>query len=115
MPEITGHEPDRARVAQVRVEHDHGDRHGSGYRVSDIVVLTAARVVEGASSVEVVFNADRSDRWSTTANVALCEPTADVAILELDWADGLEPVAPANSATSTACAQRSRVAPSVLL
>ena len=95
MPEITGHEPDRARVAQVRVEHDHGDRHGSGYRVSDIVVLTAARVVEGASSVEVVFNADRSDRWSTTANVALCEPTADVAILELDWADGLEPVAPA--------------------
>jgi hypothetical protein len=52
-------------------------------------------VVEGASSVEVVFNADRSDRWSTTANVALCEPTVDVAILELDWADGLEPVAPA--------------------
>ena len=44
MPEITGHEPDRARVAQVRVAHDHGHRHrhGSGYRVSDIVVLTAA-------------------------------------------------------------------------
>ncbi len=58
MPEIRGHEPDRARVAQVRVEHDRGDRRGSGYRVSDIVVLTAAHVVEGASSVEVVFNAE---------------------------------------------------------
>ncbi len=33
-----------------------------------------------------------TDEWSTTANVALCEPTSDVALLELDGPDGLEPV-----------------------
>jgi hypothetical protein len=81
-------------VAQVRVEHHRGDRRGSGYRVSDIVVLTAAHVVEGAATVRVVFNADLSDEWSTTANVALCESTGDVALLELNWSDGLEPVPP---------------------
>jgi hypothetical protein len=92
MSEIRGHEPDRARVAQVRVEHERGDRRGSGYRVNDIVVLTAAHVVEGASAVRVVFNADLTDEWSTTANVALCGSNSDVALLELNQPDGHEPV-----------------------
>ena len=82
---VAGSGLDSGRVAQLRVEHDSGvSRRGSGYRVGDTAVLTAAHVVAGARGVRVVFNADLEDEWSVLATVALCAPAGDVAVLTID-------------------------------
>ncbi|MGW6058799.1 effector-associated domain 2-containing protein [Streptomyces sp. NPDC055189] len=75
-----------ARVAEVLVERPGGDpgRRGSGYRVGDRSVLTAAHVVEGpVSSVRVRFDADLPGEWSAGARVVLLAGAADVALLEI--------------------------------
>ncbi|MEU9782264.1 trypsin-like peptidase domain-containing protein [Streptomyces phaeochromogenes] len=75
-----------ARVAEVLVSLPGGrpGRRGSGYRVGDACVLTAAHVVAGpVASVRVRFDADRPTEWSADARVALLAEGADVALLEL--------------------------------
>jgi len=82
-------------VAQLRVEHASGARRGSGYRISDTVVLTAAHVVAHARIVEVVFNADLDDEWMVPAMVKLCAPAGDVAVLTIDPPEAQTGVQPA--------------------
>ena len=79
---VPGLEP--GRVAQLRVLLERGERRGSGYRVTDTVVLTAAHVVADARSVEVVFNADLDDQWTVPGTVSLCASAADVALVIID-------------------------------
>src|SRR5690242_7692295 len=87
---------DPGRVAQLRVERASGSWRGSGYRVTDQAVLTAAHVVAEASSVQVVFNADLPDEWSAPAIIAVSAPApADVAVLTIDPPMHRRGVAPA--------------------
>jgi hypothetical protein len=75
-----------ARVAEVLVEKPGGEpgRRGSGYRVGDRCVLTAAHVVAGpVTSVRVRFDADLPGEWSADARVVLLAKAADVALLEI--------------------------------
>ncbi|QHC32398.1 effector-associated domain 2-containing protein [Streptomyces sp. HF10] len=74
---------DPARVAEVLVAGAPG-RRGSGYRVGDGHVLTAAHVVAGTTSVRVRFDADRPGEWSAPARVVLSAGPADVALLEIE-------------------------------
>ncbi|MEV7504917.1 trypsin-like peptidase domain-containing protein [Streptomyces sp. NPDC093018] len=74
---------DAARVAEVLVAGTPG-RRGSGYRVGDGHVLTAAHVVAGTSAVRVRFDADRPGEWSAPARVVLSAAAADVALLEIE-------------------------------
>ncbi|MGW5738632.1 MULTISPECIES: effector-associated domain 2-containing protein [Streptomyces] len=77
---------DAARVAEVLVERAGGrpGRRGSGYRVGERSVLTAAHVVAGhVASVRVRFDADLPGEWSTTVRVVLLAEAADIALLEL--------------------------------
>ncbi|MFH8337173.1 trypsin-like peptidase domain-containing protein [Streptomyces sp. AM6-12] len=74
---------DAARVAEVLVAGTPG-RRGSGYRVGDGHVLTAAHVVAGAAAVRVRFDADRPGEWSAPARVVLSAGAADVALLEIE-------------------------------
>src|SRR6187431_1455503 len=83
------------RVAQLRVEFDSGSMRGSGYRVTATTVLTAAHVVAGAQSVEVVFNPDLPGEWSVPATVGLCAPAGDVAVLTIDPPEAYARVEPA--------------------
>ncbi|MGP3984790.1 effector-associated domain 2-containing protein [Streptomyces sp. KR80] len=75
-----------ARVAEVLVQRRGGllGRRGSGYRVGEAWVLTAAHVVAGpVASVRVRFDADRPEEWSADAHVVLLAESADVALLEM--------------------------------
>ncbi|OIK25044.1 effector-associated domain 2-containing protein [Streptomyces malaysiense] len=74
---------DAARVAEVLVAGTPG-RRGSGYRVGDEYVLTAAHVVAGTASARVRFDADRPGEWSAPARVLLSAEAADVALLEIE-------------------------------
>lgn len=78
-----------ARVAEVLVERPGGEpgRRGSGYRVGDRSVLTAAHVVEGpVASVRVRFDADLPGEWSADVRVVLRADAADIALLEITTA-----------------------------
>ncbi|MFD4476974.1 trypsin-like peptidase domain-containing protein [Streptomyces sp. NPDC058471] len=75
-----------ARVAEVLVERPGGapGRRGSGYRVGERSVLTAAHVAAGpVTSVRVRFDADLPGEWSADARVVLLAEAADLALLEL--------------------------------
>ncbi|MFI6404808.1 trypsin-like peptidase domain-containing protein [Streptomyces sp. NPDC050548] len=75
-----------ARVAEVLVARTDSlpGRRGSGYRVADAYVLTAAHVIaDPAASVRVRFGADQPGEWSSPARSVLLAETADVALLEL--------------------------------
>lgn len=69
-------------------------RRGSGYRVSDRHVLTAAHLVEPPlPTLGVRFEADRPGEWATGAHVVLRSGRADLALLELaDRPSGAPPV-----------------------
>ncbi|MEW2404533.1 serine protease [Streptomyces sp. NPDC046862] len=58
-------------------------RRGSGYLVSQGLVLTAAHVVEGAQSVRVRFEADRPGERTVEAAVEWRHAGIDVAVLKL--------------------------------
>jgi tetratricopeptide (TPR) repeat protein len=75
---------DPGRVAQLRIERTSGDSRGSGYRLSDTAVLTAAHVVADARAVQVVFNPDLPDEWSCPAAVEVLDQAGDVAVLTID-------------------------------
>lgn len=75
-----------ARVAEILVERQGGrpGRRGSGYRVGDACVLTAAHVVAGpVASVRVRFDADQPGEWSADAHIVLLAESADIALLEI--------------------------------
>ncbi|MFB9392766.1 trypsin-like peptidase domain-containing protein [Streptomyces coeruleoprunus] len=72
---------DPHRIAEVIVTTPSGGRRGSGYRVTDTAVLTAAHVVDGAGEVKVRFDADRPGQWIVPATVAWTDSEADVAVL----------------------------------
>ncbi|MEU5998696.1 trypsin-like peptidase domain-containing protein [Streptomyces sp. NPDC047197] len=75
-----------SRVAEVLVETEGREpgRRGSGYRVGDRTVLTAAHVVTGpVASVRVRFDADLPGEWSADVRVVLLAEAADVALLEI--------------------------------
>lgn len=75
-----------ARVAEVLVEKPGAKpgRRGSGYRVGERSVLTAAHVVAGpVASVRVRFEADLPGEWSADVRVALRAEAADIALLEI--------------------------------
>ncbi|MFI5684874.1 trypsin-like peptidase domain-containing protein [Streptomyces sp. NPDC051636] len=75
-----------ARVAEVIVGRPGGvpGRRGSGYRVGDRYVLTAAHLVEPPLTTLVVrFEADRPSEWATAAHVVLRSGRADLALLEV--------------------------------
>ncbi|MER5220773.1 effector-associated domain 2-containing protein [Streptomyces flaveus] len=77
------------RVAEVLVSRPGGQpgRRGSGYRVAERCVLTAAHVVAGpVASVRVRVDADRPGEWTADAHVVLLAEAADVALLEITGA-----------------------------
>ncbi|MDX8145693.1 trypsin-like peptidase domain-containing protein [Lentzea sp. BCCO 10_0061] len=89
---MTGAPLDRARVAELIVTRD-GERHrGSGYRVRAGAVLTAAHVVDGASSVRVRFEPDLPGEWSVDATSWWADPVADVAVVTIDGRESVAPV-----------------------
>ncbi|MEV8016155.1 trypsin-like peptidase domain-containing protein [Streptomyces sp. NPDC086554] len=84
MPPPEGLEPER--VAEVLVSRPGGQpgRRGSGYRVGNGCVLTAAHVVAGpVTSVRVRFDADLPGEWSADVRVVLIAEAVDIALLEI--------------------------------
>ncbi|GAA2787829.1 trypsin-like peptidase domain-containing protein [Saccharopolyspora taberi] len=86
---------DPGRVAELLVVTSGSDRsRGSGYRVATGAVLTAAHVVAGALDVQVRFNADRSDEWTSRGVVAWESRECDVAVVLLqETGDDVRPAA----------------------
>ncbi|GAA3759565.1 hypothetical protein GCM10022225_51290 [Plantactinospora mayteni] len=80
---------DPARVAEIIVTTAAGGRRGSGYRISDTEVLTAAHVVGGGSRILVRFDADTDHEWTREAAVVLTAGGDDVAILRIDAGGGI--------------------------
>jgi hypothetical protein len=73
------------RIAELEVElgeHTAG-RRGSGCRVTSGAVLTAARVVAGASAIQVRLNPGTPDEWATPGTVAFADDDADVAVVSI--------------------------------
>ncbi|MEU7616496.1 tetratricopeptide repeat protein [Micromonospora rifamycinica] len=94
------------RVAEVLVvRRDGTPGRGSGYRVRDDLVLTAAHVVTGGTGVTVRFDAEQPGEWSAPGTVAWCDPTADVALVRLARVDGVS-VVPVRFGQLTATAQQ---------
>ncbi|MGC5664538.1 tetratricopeptide repeat protein [Micromonospora sp. WMMD723] len=94
------------RVAEVIVVREDGSaRRGSGYRIRDDLVLTAAHVVAGGADVTVRFDAEQPGEWSAPGMVAWCDPAADVALVRLARVDGVS-VVPVRFGRLTATAQR---------
>ncbi|MFD7326556.1 trypsin-like peptidase domain-containing protein [Streptomyces sp. NPDC059875] len=84
MSETTRHAAgglDPHRIAEVIVTTSAGRRRGSGYRVTDTTVLTAAHVVTGTAGTRVRFDVDRPGQWEAPAVVAWCDTGSDVAVL----------------------------------
>ncbi|MEU7575768.1 trypsin-like peptidase domain-containing protein [Micromonospora sp. NPDC049240] len=86
---------DGRRVAEVMcIRRDGSAQRGSGYRVRDRLVLTAAHVVSDVMEVTVRFDADQPGEWSAPTTVAWCDPSADVVLLRLERVDGPSEVVP---------------------
>jgi WD40 repeat protein len=83
-PPGSGLDPHRAAEIIVTAEDGSG-RRGSGYRISETAVLTAAHVVAGAAQVRVRFDADRADEVAGPAKVAWFDEAVDLAVLEGRW------------------------------
>ncbi|MEV7346783.1 trypsin-like peptidase domain-containing protein [Streptomyces sp. NPDC093544] len=81
------------QIAEVIVVLDgEPGRRGSGYRVGPSSVLTAAHVVEDATTVRVRFNADLTDEWTTEAIPLWKDPRSDIAVLSITPHDDEPPV-----------------------
>jgi Trypsin-like peptidase domain len=80
------------RVAEIIA----GRRRGSGYRIGQTTVLTAAHVIEDeAAPVVVRFDADQPGEWSVTATSLWADAESDLAVLTiptLDHAPAVEAV-----------------------
>ncbi|MFD7016009.1 trypsin-like peptidase domain-containing protein [Streptomyces sp. NPDC059928] len=75
---------DPHRIAEIIVATGGGGRRGSGYRISDSAVLTAAHVVAGAAVVRVRCDADRPGEWSAPAAVVWADERSDLAVLTVE-------------------------------
>ncbi|MEV5278342.1 trypsin-like peptidase domain-containing protein [Streptomyces sp. NPDC052811] len=75
---------DPHRIAEIIVATGDGRRRGSGYRISDGAVLTAAHVVAGAAAVRVRCDADRPGEWSAPAAVVWADERSDLAVLTVE-------------------------------
>ncbi|MDT0317281.1 serine protease [Streptomyces millisiae] len=90
---------DPRRIAELIVTGpDSGRRRGSGYRITDSLVLTAAHVVVDATDVRVRFESDRPGEWTAPATVAWSDPGGDAAVLRLTSPPRGAAVAPAKFA-----------------
>jgi len=77
-----GLEPERA--AEVITTGDSGgDRRGSGYLVTDGLVLTAAHLLTDTVRIRVRFNADQPNEWSADGESAWTDPNLDIALIRL--------------------------------
>ncbi|MGW1026386.1 tetratricopeptide repeat protein [Streptomyces sp. NPDC002577] len=86
---------DAHRIAEIIVITAAGNgRRGSGYRVTDTAVLTAAHVVADATGVQIRFDADRPGQWMVPARVAWSDIDTDVAVLAFAPPAGSGAVAP---------------------
>ncbi|GIE85842.1 trypsin-like peptidase domain-containing protein [Actinoplanes regularis] len=67
-------------------------RRGSGYRVAAGAVLTAAHVIDGASTVRVRFDADLPTEWSAEVASWWADPASDLAVLTIAPRESEPPV-----------------------
>jgi hypothetical protein len=85
---------DSHRVAEVIVTTEDARRQrGSGYRITTDLVLTAAHVVDRASSLLVRFDAETDDEWSAPAEVIWAPSDPDLAIVRIASAFLVPPAA----------------------
>ena len=74
--------PDPHRVAEVIARGEgRAALRGSGYLVADRYVLTAAHVIDGASEINVRFDADLPTEWSAPAEAEFVSVELDIALL----------------------------------
>ena len=76
------------RVAEIIA----GRRRGSGYRIGQMTVLTAAHVIEDDAAPVVRFDADQPGEWSVTASSRWADATSDLAVLTIPALDHAPPV-----------------------
>ncbi|MEU9864533.1 trypsin-like peptidase domain-containing protein [Streptomyces sp. NPDC047971] len=98
MPDTSRHAAgglDPHRIAEVIVTTPTGRRRGSGYRVTDTTVLTAAHVVTDTAATRVRFDVDRPGQWEAPADVAWYDAGSDVAVLTLEPPSTAPAVTPA--------------------
>ena len=75
---------DPQRAAEVITTPATGrDRRGSGYLLAGGLVLTAAHVVDGATTIRVRFNADQEGQWIARAHPAWSDTGLDIAVLRI--------------------------------
>ena len=67
------------RVAEVIA----GGRRGSGYRIGQTTVLTAAHVIPDDAAPVVRFDADQPGEWSVTASSRWADAESDLAVLTI--------------------------------
>ncbi|WP_439661324.1 trypsin-like peptidase domain-containing protein [Lentzea sp. HUAS TT2] len=89
---MTGAPLDRSRVAELIVARDGGRQRGSGYRVRTDAVLTAAHVVDGASSVRIRFEPDLPGERIVDAVSWWADPVSDIAVVTIAADDAVPPV-----------------------
>lgn len=79
-----------AQVVEVHALTSDGLSYGSGYQLSQNLILTARHVVDGADHVRVRFGARQDPTLLVDATVVWRGVAMDMALLELRWPDGLE-------------------------
>ncbi|SER90573.1 trypsin-like peptidase domain-containing protein [Lentzea albida] len=89
---MTGAPLDRSRVAELIVTRDGERQRGSGYRVRTDAVLTAAHVVDGASSVRIRFEPDLPGERVVDAVSWWSDPVSDIAVVTIEAEDPVSPV-----------------------
>ena len=78
-----GIDPERVAELLVPPARPGPGRRGSGYRVSESAVLTAAHVVRDAAQVRVRFNADRPGEWLADGRVDWADAGIDAALVTI--------------------------------
>ena len=76
---------DPSRAAEIIVDSGSSDgRRGSGYRISNSLVLTAAHVIADSRRILIRFNADRDDEWTSDGTVVWYARIADLALISIE-------------------------------
>lgn len=87
---------DAGRIVEVvaGASHESTSYRGSGYRVTNDCVLTAAHVVRDNAEASVRFDVDNHNEWTGPASVVWKDETADVAVLRFEPPSHAPVVAP---------------------